>query len=70
MGPIGKLVMNDFKFAPAKNEYELRLNMMHGTFIYQSGLLGKLAPHAVELDTPAGRISMLKETNFKARFAE
>jgi len=70
MGPIGRLAMDKFKFAPAKNEYELRLHMMHGTFVYQSGLLGKLAPYAVELDTPVGRISMLKETDFKAKFSE
>ena len=68
MGPIGRLAMNKFRFSPAKNEYELRLHMMQGTFVYQSGLLGKLAPHAVELDTPAGRISMLKDTDFKAKF--
>lgn len=70
MGPAGRLTVDTFKFAPAKNEYELRLHMMHGTFVYQSGLLGKLAPYAVELNTPVGRISMLKETDFKASFAE
>lgn len=70
MGPIGRLAMHTFKFAPAKNEYELRLHMMRGTFVYQSGLLGKLAPHAVELDTPVGRISMLKDTDFKAKFSD
>ena len=71
MGPISRVSMDKFTFAPATNEYAMRLNMQHGTFVYQSGLLGKLAPHAVELDTPVGRISMLKEdTSFKARFAE
>lgn len=70
MGPISRVSMEKFTFAPASNEYAMRLNMQHGTFVYQSGLLGKLAPHAVELDTPVGRISMLKEeTSFKARFA-
>jgi hypothetical protein len=71
MGPISRVSMDKYTFAPATNEYAMRLNMQHGTFVYQSGLLGKLAPHAVELDTPVGRISMLKEeTNFKAKFAE
>lgn len=71
MGPISRVSMEKYTFAPATNEYAMRLNMQHGTFVYQSGLLGKLAPHAVELDTPVGRISMLKEeTSFKARFAE
>ncbi len=71
MGPISRVSMDKYTFAPATNEYAMRLNMGHGTFVYQSGLLGKLAPHAVELNTPVGRISMLKEeTNFKARFAE
>lgn len=70
MGPTGRLVVDEFKFAPAKNEYELRLHLGHGTFVYQSGLLAKLAPYAVELDTPVGRISMLKETDFKAKFTD
>jgi hypothetical protein len=71
MGPISRVSMDKFTFAPATNEYAMRINMQHGTFIYQSGLLGKLAPHAVELDTPVGRISMLKEdTSFKAKFTE
>lgn len=71
MGPISRVRMDKFTFEPATNEYAMRLNMQHGTFVYQSGLLGKLAPHAVELNTPVGRISMLKEdTNFRAKFAE
>ena len=71
MGPISRVAMDKFAFEPATNEYAMRLKMQHGTFIYQSGLLGKLAPHAVELQTPVGRISMLKEdTNFRAKIAE
>lgn len=68
MGPISRVSMNEFKFAPAKNEYEMKLHMEHGTFVYQSGLLGKLAPNAVTLKTPVGPISMLKPADFKARF--
>ena len=70
MGPIGRMVMKNFKFAPAKNDYAMRLQMMEGTFVYQSGLLGKLAPHAVTLDTPVGKISMLKPSNFSAKFTQ
>lgn len=70
MGPISRVAMNEFKFTPAKNEYELKLHMIHGTFVYQSGLLGKLAPNAVTLNTPVGPISMLKPTDFKAKFSQ
>ena len=70
MGPISRLEMSKFTFEPAKNQYAMRLHMYEGSFVYQSGLLGKLAPHAVELDTPAGRISMLKQANFMARFGK
>jgi hypothetical protein len=71
MGPISRVSMERYTFAPASNEYAMRLQMQHGTFVYQSGLLGKLAPHAVELNTPVGRISMLKEeTSFRAKIAE
>lgn len=70
MGPISRVAMSEFKFSPAKNEYEMRLHMMHGTFVYQSGLLGKLAPNAVTLNTPVGPISMLKPTDFRAKFSK
>ncbi len=70
MGPMSRVAMDKFTFVPAKNEYAMRLHMMQGTFVYQSGLLGKLAPHAVELDTPVGKISMLKGSDFKAKFTK
>jgi len=70
MGPISRVSMDRFVFSPAQNEYAMRMHFNHGTFVYQSGLLGKLAPHAVELDTPVGRISMLKGADFKAKFTE
>jgi hypothetical protein len=70
MGPISRLAMNKFDFSPATNKYAMQLGMQHGSFVYRSGLLGKLAPHAVTLDTPVGTISMLKESNFMAKFDE
>ncbi|OHB32124.1 MAG: hypothetical protein A2X84_10970 [Desulfuromonadaceae bacterium GWC2_58_13] len=68
MGPMSRLALDKFDFSPAQNRYALQLRMEQGTFVYLSGLMGKLAPYAVKLDTPAGTISMLKETNFMARF--
>lgn len=70
MGPISRVSMDRFVFSPAKNEYAMKMHFNHGTFVYQSGLLGKLAPHAVDLQTPVGRISMLKGADFKAKFTE
>lgn len=68
MGPISRLTLDKFDFSPATNQYAMRLKMQQGTFVYLSGLLGKLAPHAVSMDTPVGTISMLKESNFMAKF--
>lgn len=70
MGPISRISMNKFDFSPATNQYAMRLGMQQGSFVYRSGLLGKLAPHAVTMDTPVGTISMLKESNFMANFPE
>ena len=70
MGPMSRLALDKFDFSPAQNKYAMQLRMQQGTFVYLSGLMGKLAPHAVKLDTPAGTISMLKETNFMARFGD
>lgn len=68
MGPISRLTLDKFDFSPATNQYAMRLKMQQGTFVYLSGLLGKLAPHAVSMETPVGTISMLKESNFMAKF--
>lgn len=70
MGPISRISMNKFDFSPATNQYAMRLGMQQGSFVYRSGLLGKLAPHAVSMETPVGTISMLKESNFMANFPE
>lgn len=68
MGPISRLVLDKFDFSPATNQYAMRLKMQQGSFVYLSGMLGKLAPHAVTMETPVGTISMLKESNFMAKF--
>jgi hypothetical protein len=68
MGRMSRLTLDKFDFAPAENKYALQLRMEQGTFVYLSGLLGKLAPHAVQIETPSGNISMLKESNFMVRF--
>jgi hypothetical protein len=68
MGPMSRLALDKFDFSPSRNKYAMQLRMGQGTFVYLSGLMGKLAPHAVQLETPVGTISMLKETNFMARF--
>ena len=70
MGPISRVSMDKFVFSPAKNEYAMQIHFNHGTFVYQSGLLGKLAPNAVDLQTPVGRISMLKGADFRAKFTD
>lgn len=70
LGPMSRLALEKFQFAPAKNEYAMQVRMERGTVVYISGLLGKLAPHAVQMETPAGTISMLKESSFMARFPE
>ena len=70
MGPMSKLALEKFIFVPARNKFAMKMQMQQGTFLYLSGLLGKLAPHAVELNTPVGTISMLQGTNFMAQIAE
>lgn len=68
MGPMSKLSMDKFVFSPDKNKFGMQVTMQQGTFVYLSGLLGKLAPLSVDIKTPVGEISMLKKTNFMARF--
>ena len=53
---------------PDKSKFSLLAKMIKGTFVYISGVIGKLSPESIQLETPAGVIAILG-TKFAAKIA-
>lgn len=58
LGPDTELVINEYLFAPANGELKLFASLLHGTLHYISGVIAKLKPEAVQLQTPSGVIGV------------
>ncbi len=58
LGPDSELSLNEYVFAPEEGKFSLVARMVRGTFVYLSGLIGKLAPNKVQLAIPDATISV------------
>ncbi len=68
LGPDTELALNEFVFVPDEGRFSLLAKMIKGTFIYISGVIGKLSPESVEIETPVGVIA-IRGTRFAAKIA-
>jgi hypothetical protein len=66
LGPDSRLVITKFLFSPAENKLSIVLNMFRGTLVYLSGIIAKLAPEAVRIETPVASIGV-RGTKFAVR---
>jgi hypothetical protein len=66
MGPESELELKEFVFAPDAGRFSMLARMIKGTFVYVSGLIGKLSPDSIRLETPAGTIA-IRGTRFAAK---
>jgi hypothetical protein len=69
LGPRSRVVLARFVFKPADKQYGFGLSLARGTLEYMSGLIAKLAPEAVSIETPTSTIGV-RGTKFFARVAE
>ena len=58
MGPGSKMVLDEFVFNPEKKRYGMLVRFIKGTFTYLSGVMAKLAPENVQLETPDGMVAV------------
>ena len=58
MGPGSVLVLKEYRFEPKEPRYSMVFGLLKGTFVYQSGVIGKLAPEAIRLETPDSTIAV------------
>jgi hypothetical protein len=54
IGENSEVVLKRYLFEPAADKYSLIVDIMRGICVYVSGKIGRLAPKAVEIQTPAG----------------
>jgi hypothetical protein len=69
LGPVSRLVVVRFLFAPAEEKIGLLARLSRGTMAYISGLIGKLAPESVRFETPTASIG-IRGTYFAVKVEE
>lgn len=58
LGPDSTMDMEEFIFNPSVYEYSLATRMIKGTFLFLSGIIAKIAPDNVKIQTPDGTIAV------------
>lgn len=69
LGPNSELLIEEYLFAPARNELKLTTKITHGTLNFISGVIAKLKPEAVQVKTPTGTIGV-RGTHFYVKVDE
>ena len=67
-GPETEILLDQYAYAPKAGELGFVARVSQGTLDFVSGMLGKLAPESVSIETPTGVIGM-RGTHFVVRVA-
>ncbi|HMS05992.1 MAG TPA: FecR domain-containing protein [Burkholderiaceae bacterium] len=65
-GPGTQFEFQEFQYAPAKDQLKLSTRLLRGTMNFVSGVISKLRPESVSVQTPAGLIGV-RGTQFVAK---
>lgn len=68
-GPQTELTVDEYLYAPAAGKLKLSSKLAKGSLNYVSGVIAKLQPDAVSIQTPTGTIGV-RGTQFVARVEE
>lgn len=69
MGADSRLRLESFRFSPVKKDFSFVCRMMKGTFIYLSGMIGKIAPESIRIETPDGTAAV-RGTKFAVQIVD
>ena len=58
LGPDSRLELGDFAFAPQEEKFSLAIRLLKGSFAYMSGVIGRLAPEKIHIETPDAVIAV------------
>jgi len=53
IGPSSRVVLSEFRFEPAENNHSFLTRIKKGTLTYLTGLMAKMNPNAVKIETPS-----------------
>lgn len=69
VGPRTRITLANFEFEPAERKLGVLVRVARGTLHYISGLIAKLAPESVTVETPVANIAV-RGTRFAVRVEE
>jgi hypothetical protein len=69
LGPDSELSIDEYLFEPAREELRLAARLLHGTLQFISGVIAKLKPEAVSIETPSATIGV-RGTRFVVKAGE
>lgn len=58
LGHDSELKLDKFHFDPPNKLFSMVTRLVKGSFIYISGLMGKMSPESIELQTPDGTVTI------------
>jgi hypothetical protein len=66
LGPKSQLALREFAFDPYQQKYHFLVRLARGTMLYISGLIAKLSPQSISIETPVATVAV-RGTRFLAR---
>ena len=66
LGPNSRIEFKEFEFAPEENRLAFLARIIKGTMQYISGIIAKLSPEAVRIETPVATV-VVRGTRFLAK---
>lgn len=69
MGPRSRMILAEFVFKPEENRFEMKTHFQKGTFSYLSGVMSRLSPESVRIETPGAKVAV-HDTSFLVRVEE
>jgi hypothetical protein len=69
LGPNSEVVVDQFLFTPAEGKLALVTRMVKGTAVFFSGVIAKLSPQSVRIETPNATIGV-RGTRFLVKVDE
>ena len=58
IGPKSEISLAEYVFQPEVSRFGMGIKILKGTFSYLSGVMGKLAPESVKIETPVGMVAV------------
>jgi len=58
LGPNSRLELGNFAFAPQEENFAVAIRLLKGSFSYMSGVIARLAPDKVRIETPDAVIAV------------